>query len=305
MKEEHKLQIIQLIETEITRLGSQAAVATKCGVSDAVINLLRNNKYSASGHDMWMKVAARLGWKPAVWTVVPDTLDMRTMMKVLNDAKRKSMFMAVANKAGSGKSAGCDLFLERYPGNTFYIECGEWSKGEFFNKLCKILGIDPHPGYPVSMLMEKIIYWFSKRSGRPLLIIDQANSLKPSVLSFIIYLYNECEDKMGLVLIGTPHLMHMIKRGAARNYKYYDEIDSRLGRTYITLVGATLSDVRRICTANGITDKEHQDRIWKECNPEHKSIDTGDQDKKLQVVEDMRRLKRVIQREQLLMEDAA
>lgn len=303
MTDAQKLQIVNLITIEIDRLGSQTAVANKCSVSDATIDQIRKGKYIAKGDDMYLKIAAALGWKPQVWTVVHDTMDTKTMVKVLNDAKRKSMFMAVANKAGSGKSAGCDLFMEKYPHNVFYIECQEWSQTDFLTRLLKTLGVDPSPGRPVPLLLEKLLYFFAKRVGRPLLIIDQANSLKPSVLSFIIHLYNECEDKLGLVLIGTPHLEQMIKAGVKKNYKYYDEIDSRLGRKYVKLMGATLGDVRKICAANGITDADKQLEIYNECDPVDKWLDEN-RTRKVQVVEDMRRLKRVIQREQLKIEDA-
>lgn len=307
LTQEHKAQIIALINIEIERLGTQSAVANKCDVSDAAIDQLRKNKYTAKGDDMWLKVGAALGWKVKIWNVVHDTLDTKMMLKVLRDAKQKSMFMAVANRAGSGKTAACSLFMERNPHNVYYIQCQEWSKTPFFLALLKICGVDPKPGYPATLLLEKLLYFFSNRPGRPLLIIDQANSLKPNVLSFIIHLFNACEDKLGMVMIGTPHLEYMIKRGVAKNYQHYDEIDSRVGRSYISLTGATKSDVYKICAANGFPDDETQSEVWEECEKVHKKVTVGrGNDRRevtVEVVEDMRRLKRIIQKRQLQQAD--
>lgn len=302
LTEEHKHQIISLIEAEAIKLGSQTAVAKKCQVSDATIDQLRKNKYTAKGDDMWLKVGAALSWNPNAWNVVVDTLDTQTVLKVLSDAKSKSMFMAISNRAGSGKSTACKMFLRQFPNETFYIECGEWNKRIFLNNLCRCLGVDPRPGFPTQWLLEKVLHFFQTKVNRPLLIIDQANSLQPNVLSFMIELYNACEDKLGLVLSGTPHLQHMIKKGVARNSRFYDEIDSRLGRQYITLSGSTLSDIRKICTANGVLDAVMQDKVWNECEREVYMAKTSDGDRKLEVVTDMRRLKRIIQKYQLIIE---
>lgn len=304
LKPEHKIQIISLIEAEINRLGTQSAVANKCGVSDAVIDQLRKNKYAAKGDDMWLKVGGILGFKPLVWNVVSDTVDTKIVLKMMSDAKSKSMFMALVDHAGAGKSEGIELFMKRNPNNVFYIQCMEWTYTEFLTKLLTSLGVEIPKGIgrPVNMYLEALIKFFSKRTGRPLLIIDQANSLKPNVLSFIIHLFNECEDKLALVIAGTPHLEQMIKQGVKKNWKFYDEIDSRLGRRYVNLIGATLGDVRKICAANGITDGNKQNEIFKECEPKDKWMDE-EKTQKIRVVVDKRRLKRVIQREQLLMED--
>lgn len=305
---DQKEQIQELIKRAIQQLGSQKAVANRCGVSDATINQLRQGVYTAKGDDMWLKVGAALGYTPDVWHLA-DTMNMRTVYQVLSDARDKSMFMAISNKAGSGKSAACKAYARQSDGNVFYIECGEWTKLQFLNKLCQALGVDPSPGYPYDMLLEKVLHFFSRRTGKPLLIIDQANSLKPSVLSFLIFLYNECEDKLAVVITGTEHLKKMIKKGVARSYRNYDEIDSRFGRKYIELTGATLADVRKICNANGVEDKKIQKDIYEECNPIVKRIEVGKgeekKEKTIEVVEDMRRLKRAVQREQIRSEKQA
>jgi hypothetical protein len=135
----------------------------------------------------------------------------------------------------------------------------------------------------------------------PLLIVDQANSLKPSALRSHIYLFNECEDKLGLVIIGTENLEHEIKKGVRLNKPGYDEFDSRFGRTYIHLIGATLSDTRKICEVNGVTDRDVQKKIFEKCQPTKTMVGDDDNQKTIYVVEDIRRIKRLVKSERLKM----
>lgn len=74
----------------------------------------------------------------------------------------------------------------------------------------------------------------------------------------------------------------------------FDELDSRFGRKFINnLIGARLQDVEAICTANGISDKSGIKKIFDECEPANIIV----QGQSIKVVEDLRRLKRVIKRE--------
>lgn len=303
MRLEHKLQVIELIEAKIVQMGSQHAVAVFCEVSDATIDQLRKNTYGAASDAMWYKIAAKLDWDPAIWNIANDTSNMKAALQVCKDAKDKSMFIGLIHKAGGGKSTGTRAFLNIVSKNVFYIQCGEWNKKEFLLKLCRVLGVDPSPGYPTELLLEKIIFFFKQRSNKPLLIIDQANSLKPSVLSFLIYLYNECEDKLGVVMSGTTQLKKMIEDGVKRNYKGYDELYSRFGRVFVELPGATLSDIRKICSVNGITNTDKQTKIFNDSFPVLRTF-TGDKGEKrdVRVVEDIRVIKRAVLREQLLMQ---
>ena len=133
----------------------------------------------------------------------------------------------------------------------------------------------------------------------PMLILDQVNSLKPSVLKFLIHLYNALEDEMSVVIVGTENLEKQIKRGVKLDRDGYDEIDSRFGRNYIHLLGAFKSDVAKICQANGLMDKALHKAIYQECGPAVKSVGEEEAKVQIEVVEDMRRVKRAIKREQI------
>ena len=297
-----KKDIQELLKEAIKTYGSARAVANRCGVSDATISLIAKNQYITQGEDMWRTVAAAIGWNKKGWVVAPDTTNIRIATQALSDAKEQSMFIPISYNAGSGKSTAINNFIKNdKTNNTFRILCRDWSRREFLIRLRIAFGLPVIVGVPtLDDMLEQIIYHLKNRHGRPLLILDQANSLKPSVFGYLIHIYNEVEDQLGLVMSGTENLEKEIKRGVNLGRRGYDEIDSRLGRKYIHLIGNTKQDVFKICQANGITDKAIQLTVWNECSPITKTIQDGGASRQISVVEDGRRIKRAIRKQIML-----
>ena len=314
LSNEEKQQIISLIETKKKNVGTYEAVANFCKVSPATITQLRKNQYQAEGDDMWLQVGIELGFKQAAtqnnstWVVVP-TKDYKLLRTVAIDAKNKSLFIPISDVAGMGKTACLKaISVELAEHNTFYIRCWDWGKKEFLFNLCKCLGIDAGRGFktPNDLLILVIDFFKGRATQKPLLIIDEADKLKGSALRFLIPLYNECEDMLGCLIAGTENLEKEIKRGVRYQAKGYDEIDSRFGRKYIKLLGCTINDVkkdvcevRNICRANGCVDEVVISGIIEECKPIRKLIKVENKEQSIRVITDLRRLKRLVQKEQL------
>lgn len=295
LTQNQKNEIMQLIEDEKQRLGSYRAVANKCRISEATISQLRKGSYAADGDDIYHTIALALGYEfdMGTWNIA-DITNYKIVNEVLTDAKVESMFIGIAHRAGSGKTATSDLFLSSNRRNgAFKINCKEWSGRNFLSEVAREIGAEIPKGYLSSNILIDSISEAVKKMAylKPLIILDQANSLKDSALRSLIHIYNNCEDILGLVILGTDNLETEIKRGVRLNKTGYDEIDSRFGRKYIHLVGATLSDTRKICEANGVTDREVQSSIFAECSPARIQIEDG---KGVLAVEDIRVIKRKI-----------
>ncbi|MGV4558678.1 AAA family ATPase [Ornithobacterium rhinotracheale] len=294
-----KNELQQVIKQEIAHLGSAARVAKKAKVSDATIShMINNNNWNLVSDGMWLKVAQNLGYSFSGWALV-ETLNYKTIANVLTDAKDASLFMGISYRAGSGKTATLKLFSEQNKNNNvFYIQAREWSRREFLTELCRILGQKMGKGYQsVDKLSAMVVKFFKNRIGnKPLLIVDEADKLKPNALRFFIFLFNELEDEMGVVISGTENLQQSFERGAKFNKLGFDELSSRFGRKFIKLIGATYKDVKMICEANGLSDEAKIKEVFAECEPT--LINRGGQDFK--VVEDLRRLKRVVKRELII-----
>ncbi|MBD8348557.1 ATP-binding protein [Dysgonomonas sp. HGC4] len=296
-----KKEILQLIEDEKTRLGSYRAVAKKCSISEAAISQLRGGTYLAEGDDVYLKIALALDYSfdNSGWNIATETTDFRIITEVLSDAKNESMFIGVSDNAGCGKTAPSDIYLNWHKKEAvFKINCKEWGARKFLEKIAVEVGATIPKGYGYSTEFIETITDTIKGMAdkKPLLIIDQANSLKPAATCMIIHLFNELEGMTGLVALGTENLEHQIKKGVRLNKTGFDEVDSRFGRKYIKTVGATLADTRKICAVNGITDDTLQKEVFKACEPIERILSDGS---KILVIKDKRRLKRVIQRERL------
>jgi hypothetical protein len=293
-----KEKAAKLIELSKSRLGSYAAVANKCKISDGAITQVRTGKYAAEGTEMYRRIIAALELFEDNWNIV-ETTNLKKLMVVINDSRKKSLFMAVSEKAGSGKTVASRNYVSGDASNsTYYIRCRAWGNRTFLMYLLRSLGINPESRNSTNDdLLQLVIDFFKMRvDSKPVLLIDQANSLRGSAFTnIIIHLFNELEGQMGMVAFGTEALAKMIKKGVKYNKEGFDETDSRLGRRYITLPGSTMADVSKICKANGITDDDRIAAIFNECSPIKKS----EGGRMVTVVEDHRRIKRIVLRELL------
>lgn len=300
LSQEQKNAILELVDEEKERLGSYRAVAKKCGISETAISLLRKGTYGADTDDVLTRIGSSLGYgfDCSNWKIA-DITNYRIVTDVLTDAKEESMFMGIANPAGSGKTASADVFLSKNRRNgCFKVNCKEWGGRQFLHEVAKEIGAELPKGYSnINVMIDCISGTFKRISTqKPLLIIDQANSLKPSAMRTFIHIFNACEDILGVVILGTENLEYEIKRGVRLNRTGYDEFDSRFGRKYIHLIGATLADARKICEVNGIVDADTQKRIFEESAPSNITLESG---KSIRVVADFRRIKRLVKAERL------
>lgn len=297
-----KQTIVQLIAAEKERLGSFAKVATKAGVSGATITQMNTGNWQLIKDEMWLKVGQSLGYTESNWQIA-DTIGYRKVSKICNDGRNHKLFMIVADKAGIGKSASLRTYVaETDNSSVFYLCAREWAKRDFLLELCQTLGIDAGKSYAkVDQLGMKVVNFFKKRSAdSPQLIIDEADKLRDSALRWFIHLFNECEDEMSLIIAGTPHLEQRITRGVRLKKLGFDELESRFGRSYISLIGATQECVAKICSVNGLTDVKLQKQIFQDLKPTYKEVAIGGgQVTSVKVVEDLRRLKRIVIREKL------
>lgn len=298
---------MQHVQDWITRLGSQSKVAEKIGVSITSLSLWLNGKYGADTGKMDAKIAAALGYQEDGWQVVTSITNYRKIEFVVNSCKQESMWMAISNKAGSGKTQTLEhLFNRDLTGSIIFIQAEEWNARQFLVELAeRTCGVPKRSYTDIPTLLKLITEYLNRLAAdKPLLIIDEADKLRPDALRKLIPIYNRTEHRLGCVLAGTENLHKEIARGVRNNLKGYDEIDSRLGRSFIDLPGATEQEVRDICLANRL-DETAASRVWNEVEKVKKitrvkSKTKGDvREKSVFLCEDLRRLMRLIKKEQL------
>jgi hypothetical protein len=298
LTQENKRQIIDLIKQKVRQLKTDAAVATFCDVSPAVISMMKKDKYVTQGETAWLKVGTALGWRPNTKTggrewITADTRDVKIVQQVVADAKNNSLFLAIADIGGSGKSEGLRYaYQANAHQEVYYLRCMDWGKTEFLENLCKTLGMQVTGIRKPNKMLEMVIEFFQQRSlNKPLLMLDEYNKLKDSARLTVIPLYNECEDYLGMVIAGPEDLEKSILTGVRYQKRGYDELYSRLGRTFVKLVGATLNDVINICKLNGFENADRIKEKFENHKPVRKIIRIGSQDTHVRVIRDLRWVK--------------
>lgn len=269
-----KQEILALIEIEAKAVGSYNKLANKLGISSATIsyNLRRPDHWKDVSDELWMKVGGKLGYrfKHTGWQVV-DTENYRIMQQALKIAQQDRMFVAISENSGSGKSSAIKRFKATDTTDSVYVlECGNWGRQRFLVHLAGCLGVKLETERLSSEVIgDRVMAALQKKAaaGEPLVILDQANSLRPTALTWLIHLYNKLEGEIGVVVCGTEHLKDSIKKGVRRHDEGYDELESRLGRSYISLLGYTRQDVENMAIANGLNDAAMIDKVWLNCEP--------------------------------------
>lgn len=302
-------KLIGHIDLWKAKLGSYSAVARKCGINVGALSTILRGKYGANETAMLQKIAKALDYRESSWQLVRSIANYRTVETVFADAKAESMWFAVSSKAGSGKTGALeDLFNKDITGTVIFIQAEEWSGRQFLLKLIEKTMGEPAltSGYKtIAQLTDLVVNYFNEMSlDKPVLLIDEADKLRPGALRALIPIYNRTEYRLGVILSGTENLEKEIKAGVRLHKKGFDELESRFGRTYIQLKGATEKEVYDICAANGLTDQLAQQHVWGELDKVKKQTTVrtanGSKDVMIDYVEDFRRLIRLIRRELLI-----
>lgn len=266
MEESEKRIIVENLKSYIQKYPSQNKAAGSLeGISAGTLSSMLNGNWSRISDAMWTKVAEQV--KPTCsssatgWTIV-ETGAFQEISYAMQDAQEYKNVTWVVGEAGCGKTTTGRLYAESHK-EAFYILCSEdMLKGEFVRTIARRLGIRSE-GYTVRELWQAIIDSIIQME-RPLIIFDEADKLPESVFQYFISMYNNLEDRCGVVFLSTDYIKRRISNGLRYGRKGYKEIFSRIGRKYFDLEPTSAQDVYAICTANGITSREDIDKIIKE-----------------------------------------
>ena len=266
MEESEKRIIVENLKSYIQKYPSQNKAAGSLeGISAGTLSSMINGNWSRISDSMWTKVAEQVkptGSSSATgWTIV-ETGAFQEISYAMQDAQEYMNVTWVVGEAGCGKTTTGRLYAESHK-EAFYILCSEdMLKGEFVRTIARRLGIRSE-GYTVRELWQEIIDSIIQME-RPLIIFDEADKLPESVFQYFISMYNNLEDRCGVVFLSTDYIKRRISNGLRYGRKGYKEIFSRIGRKYFDLEPTSAQDVYAICTANGITSREEIDKIIKE-----------------------------------------
>ena len=147
----------------------------------------------------------------------------------LVDAVNKRMCGAILAPAGGGKSTSLRQIVARLPEarfQTHYIQVSDLSKRDMCREIAAVMGVAPAGSYPmlVRRLQERFLSTQGTDGVRPVLLIDDADGMRPDVLGLLSVLTNfEMDSRLvvSIILAGQPPLRNMLRR---------DEMEDVAGR---------------------------------------------------------------------------
>lgn len=259
MKNEQKQEIRDRLELYVNQVGGQnQAAAILTGVSAGTLSQVLNGKWEKISDKMWLNIGNQLWDFTATtgeeWHGV-STRPYNELMTTFEDARRRSMAMAVVANAGTGKSYTARRYAAENGGLVFCITCKEgWKLKAFLKETLRVLGKSASASDNDNEAMYSVVVETLRRKPKPALIIDEADKLHNEVFLKFIDLFNDLEDRCALILMATSYLETRLVNGAKRGARGYREIFSRVGNRCVQINHANAADIRAICQANGITD---------------------------------------------------
>ena len=269
MKKTEKDKIRESLRAYVARYPSQnKAVGSLTGTSAGTVSSILNGKDELVSDDMWRRIAAQVGTLQGAggWQVV-ETGALLDIRYALEDAKAWKNVTWVTGEAGSGKTTAARLYAQEQR-EVFYVQCSEdMHKSDFVRELARVVGLRLE-GMTLREMWQHILSDLSQMAS-PLVIFDEADKLTEAVFHYFISLYNNLEDRCGVVFLSTDYIEKRIEQGLRCKKAGYKEIYSRIGRKYYRLDEATDADVLLICQANGLRDERGVERVILDARQSH------------------------------------
>lgn len=253
-----KERVRKSLEELVARKGSQAkAAASLRGVSSATISLILSGRGEEVRESMWLHLQEQLLENKQM--KVAETAIYSELTALLASAQEDKLVMSLIANAGSGKTFTSKQY-EVENKEVYRVACSEfWTKNDFVDELLRSLG-ESSDGYTKKERINRAIEVI-KRKRNPLIIFDEFDKLNDNVWFFFITLYNELEDKCGMVLLSTDYIRLRIEKGLRLNKRGYNEFWSRLGRRCVRLEPIAYEDIKAVCEANGISNSSEIEDI--------------------------------------------
>ncbi len=245
---DNKATLQQAVLEALENGRSQNALARKMGVSAATLINIKKGQWESISEEMINKLLAFFridSWK------IMETWNYKAIHGVCNDAMLNKRFLAIAGYTGAGKSTALREFAKKYEDVYYMHATSVMNKKLFLGAIQASMGI--RDGYSVPMMMDGIIAHMNS-ANQPLLIIDDAGKLSPSIMGLIQIIYDGTENRAGIVIAGTEYLEEVITKWVRYNRMGFRELFRRIG-FWQPLRQPTIAVVQGICAQYNITDK--------------------------------------------------
>lgn len=237
---------------------SMNEISAMIGVSTATISNVTNKKWELVSDEMLRKIWHSV--KPIFdnWNIV-STANLQVVQAMCRDAASEKKFLGLIGYTGAGKTTAIKLF-QKENRNVYHISCKKsMTSKKFLQAIVKQLGI--HFSGTKAELIEKISDVLMTKEN-PLLIIDEAGLLRPTMLEYVREIRDNTDNNTGVVLAGPEYFCENVQKWVKRGVVGMPELYSRI-MSWEVLQRPNKRELRAICENNGIVDKEKQKQLCK------------------------------------------
>lgn len=230
MQDEQKINLVIALESYINLHGlSQSDIAKNAGVNASYLINMRKGDFTIKAGDKtiaiadkyFKRVAELIGFETEkqYWEV-RATLQLKSIISTLNDAKQNAETAVITGATGCGKSFSAEIFKSKFPGDVFIVKVGSSDNlGDLLDKIIECFKLDVVKRSKSAKLRQIAAHMkqLSENGHEPTLIFDESEYMKQPALCALKELYDVLNNWCALVLIGTEQLTDNIEKLKKRN----------------------------------------------------------------------------------------
>lgn len=189
----------------------QKEIASKLGVSIAVVSLYLKGKYNGNTEELDLKVEQFLSRQKdkvldkQVSHEFVATFTARQIMAAIQDAHVEGDMCVVYGASGLGKTQAVKQYAKENSGAILIETNMSFSAKVLLQKLCEKLGINSRG--TLDQLFDAVV--LKLKGSERVILVDEAENLPTRSLEFLRRIYDA--TKVGVALVGTPRLLVNLK----------------------------------------------------------------------------------------------
>lgn len=245
-----KIEIKQVINDYCEGKGlSKAAFAIKCGVSEATLSAIENEKWQNLSEEIIQKIMSFIN--QGMVETLYQSYDFIDTFKACDKARKYRLMIGITADTGMGKTTALRTYARQK--NVYYISYDKTMKAtQFFVELLKELSVSFSGS--LNEMMNRAADELNRKKS-PVLIIDECGKLTHSMILYLQVLRDKTLSNCGIILAGMPYFKSNLQKFAIREKEGYAEFLRRIN-VWHTYIGLQAKEIEEICSLNGIADKE-------------------------------------------------
>lgn len=245
-----KTEIKQFINDYCEEKGlSKAAFAVKCGVSEATLSFIENEKWQSVSDEMIQKIISFIN--QGMVDRLYQSYDFVDTFRACDKARKYRLMIGITADTGMGKTTALRTYARQQ--NVYYVSYDKTMKAaQFFVELLKELSVSFSGS--LNEMMNRAADELNRKKN-PVLIIDECGKLTHSMILYLQVLRDKTLSNCGVILAGMPYFKSNLQKFAIREKEGYAEFLRRIN-IWHTYIGLQAKEIEEICKLNGITSKE-------------------------------------------------